>query len=150
MSLPAVPGADDRLAQVSGAVSPIAVPGELPAGIAAVDVVTASAATNSATTAASEFSAPGGSGQLLVGDDPAFVAVGHMRVAAVPADHGGLAGVPSRSAHGGDDAVLGDLAGRSATAPNLRTGGLVHRAAVTGPNRLPRRMPRKFAQVKRC
>lgn len=28
--------------------------------------------------------------------------------------------------------------------------GPVHRATVTGPNRIPSRMPRKFAQVKRC
>jgi hypothetical protein len=117
VSLPGVPGADDRLAQVSGAVSRIAVPGELPAGIAAVAVVAAVAA-SAATTAASEFSAPGGSGQLLVGDDPGFVVVGHMRAVAVPADLGGLAGVPSLSVYGGDDAVLGDLAGRAATARN--------------------------------
>jgi hypothetical protein len=117
VSLPGVPGADDRLAQVSGAVSRIAVPGELPAGIAAVAVVAAVAA-SAATTAASEFSAPGGSGQLLVGDDPGFVVVGHMRAVAVPADLGGLAGVPGLSVYGGDDAVLGDLAGRAATARN--------------------------------
>ena len=128
MSLPGVPGADDRLAQVSGAVSRIAVPGELPAGIAAVAVVAASAATNSATTAASEFSAPGGSGQFLVGDDPGFLSVGHMRAAAVPADLGGLAGVPGLSAYGGDDAVLGDLAGRSVTARNY-----VRAVPYTGP-----------------
>jgi hypothetical protein len=131
VSLPGVPGADDRLAQVSGAVSRIAVPGELPAGIAAVAVVAAvaaSAATNSATTAASEFSAPGGPGQLLAGDDPGFVVVGHMRAVAVPADLGGLAGVPGLSAYGGDDAILGDLAGRSATARNY-----VRAVPYTGP-----------------